>query len=274
MKKAVNMNIGNLRVEVYSGNSTIKLKRASVKITRHFCHSKEIKKPAVFSASTGLLGFVIFKDIPLDVYKVEISGKWYEPTISKNTSVHIPGKDPVGHFVKPNNLAKIQYPKVAPWMSTAMKELGQKEVPGKKSNPQIMEYFKASKFWGKDDSGSENAWCASFTSWVMKQHSYAKPKSAYRAKSWLNFGKTLSKPVYGAIGIKSRVGGGHVAFVVGQSKDGKLLYMLGGNQKDEVNIRSYDKSIWEKFVVPTDYDAKNDLLPVYNKEAKAAGRED
>jgi len=176
--------------------------------------------------------------------------------------------------VKPNNLAKIKYPKVAPWMITAMNELGQREISGIRANPKILEYFKASRFWGKDDSGSKNAWCASFTSWVMEQHGYTVPKDAYRAKSWGNFGKSVDKPTYGAIGVKSRSGGGHVAFVVGQSRDGKLLYMLGGNQNDEVNIRSYDKNLWEDFFVPIDYDAKNDLLPIYNKNVDAAGRED
>lgn len=162
----------------------------------------------------------------------------------------------------------------APWMQTARKELGQKEVTGVKANPQILEYFKSSKFWGKDDTGEANAWCGSFTAWVMQQHGYTLPANAFRAKSWENFGKSISSPVYGAIGIKSRTGGGHVAFVVGQSGDGKYLYMLGGNQSDEVNISRYAKNVWNKFVVPADYDSTHDSLPIYNKSASDAGRED
>jgi hypothetical protein len=49
--------------------------------------------------------------------------------------------------------------------------------------------FKASKFWGTDDSGGKNAWCASFVAWVMKKNSYAMVENAFRAKAWTSFGK-------------------------------------------------------------------------------------
>ena len=159
-------------------------------------------------------------------------------------------------------------------MKTALQELGQKEESGSKANQRILEYFKSSKFWGKDDSGGANAWCASFTSWVMQQHKHTPPENAFRAKAWENFGKVIEKPVYGAIGIKSRAGGGHVAFVMGQSADGQYLYMLGGNQSDEVNISRYARNVWSKFVVPSAYDVTLDTLPVYNKTAISADRED
>ena len=159
------------------------------------------------------------------------------------------------------------------WMKTAYEELGEKEVAGKKANPKILQYFKSSKFWGTDDSGGANAWCASFISWVMKQHGYQPPPNAFRAKSWSGFGKTVTLPTYGSIGIKSRKGGGHVAFVVGKSSDAKTLYMLGGNQDDEVNIRSYDKNVWTTFVLPSDYDASLDTLPIYTKNANESGSE-
>jgi len=273
MKKIADKSIGNLTVEVYDGNSVIKIKNALVKITGHYKAPGHFKKPVSFSANTGLLGSVKFADIPLDMYKVEVSRKWYEPTIVKDISAKIPGKDPVGHFVKPNNLAGIKYSEVAPWVITAMKEIGQKEVPGPKANPKILEYHKASRFERNDDSGGENAWCAAYVSWVMIQHGYTPPKFAMRALSWMNFGKAVTTPTFGAIGIKKRRGGGHVAFVVGQSRDGKLLYMLGGNQDDQVNVHYYKKDEWIKFVVPSDYNTKYDSLPVYNKNAHAAGKE-
>lgn len=89
-----------------------------------------------------------------------------------------------------------------PWMVTAFKEVGQAEVSGKKANPRILEYFKASKFWGTDDSGGKNAWCASFVAWVMKKNGYAAVENAFRAKAWTGFGKKIKDPVYGAIGVK------------------------------------------------------------------------
>ncbi|MBO0155285.1 TIGR02594 family protein, partial [Vibrio parahaemolyticus] len=76
-------------------------------------------------------------------------------------------------------------------------------------------------------------------------------KEAYRAKEWKGFGKNISEPIHGALGIKSRKGGGHVAFVVGKSPDGRHLYMLGGNQSNQVNIAKYSIDVWDKFVVPS-----------------------
>lgn len=170
-----------------------------------------------------------------------------------------------------NVFLKINY--AAPWMRTALLEAGEKEVKGQKANPRILEYFKSANFWGADDSGGANAWCASFVSWVMEQHHYLPPAAAYRAKAWAQFGKKVSAPVYGAIGIKSRQGGGHVAFVVGKSSDGKHLYMLGGNQGDEVNVSRYKRDLWDTFVMPEKYNAIKDTLPVYSRAAAQAGSE-
>lgn len=161
----------------------------------------------------------------------------------------------------------------APWMQTAEQELGQKEVAGSKANPRILEYFKSSKFWGKDDTGKDNAWCASFVSWVMEKHGHTPPAAAFRAKEWANFGKKIERPIYGAIGVKSRKGGGHVAFVMGKNSDGSKLYMLGGNQGDEVNVSEYAADVWETFVVPTHYDVSRETLPVYTKLSVKAGKE-
>lgn len=159
------------------------------------------------------------------------------------------------------------------WMKTALAEVGENEVAGVKANPQILEYFKASKFWGSDDSGGQNAWCGSFVAWVMQQNNIEPVKNAFRAKEWANFGKSITKPVYGAIGIKSRQGGGHVAFVVGQSPDGNYLYMLGGNQSNSVNVAKYNKDVWDSFVVPSNFDATSASLPIYTQKSSIAGNE-
>lgn len=159
------------------------------------------------------------------------------------------------------------------WMKTAIAEVGEAEVPGIKANPQILEYFKASKFWGSDDSGGQNAWCGSFVAWVMQQNNMEPVKNAFRAKEWVSFGKPISKPIYGAIGIKSRKGGGHVAFVVGQSADGNYLYMLGGNQSNSVNVSKYKKDVWDNFVVPSNFDTSSSNLPIYTQKSSVAGSE-
>jgi uncharacterized protein (TIGR02594 family) len=174
-----------------------------------------------------------------------------------------------------NKLINIAKFKSAPWMLTASGELGQTEIHGKRANPQIMRYFSASRFWGKDDSGAENAWCASFVAWVMKQHGYEPVAHAYRALSWMSFGKAIDKPVMGSIAIKKRGrGGGHVGFVVGQSSTGKYLFILGGNQGDSVSIARYPANIWEAFVVPSQFDLSLSSLPIYTQSANVASSEE
>ena len=160
----------------------------------------------------------------------------------------------------------------APWIDTAQAEVGQREVAGAKSNPRIMEYHNAAGYWAKDDTGGKNAWCGSFVSWVMKKHGHTPPANAFRAKEWATFGQSLKKPAYGAIGVKSRQGGGHVAFVVGQSRDGKHFYMLGGNQGDAVNVSRYPVGAWNAFVFPPGA-TPSETLPVYQGVAEEAGSE-
>lgn len=162
----------------------------------------------------------------------------------------------------------------ARWMKTAIGEIGVAEVNGSTSaNPRILEYFKASKFWGDDDSGAKNAWCGSFAAWVMKENGYEPVSKAFRAKEWKSFGKKVSDPVYGALGIKSRKGGGHVSFVMGRNKLGTKLFMLGGNQDDKVQVSAYPRDVWDAFVVPTDFDNAKSRLPVHTSAADACGKE-
>jgi uncharacterized protein (TIGR02594 family) len=170
--------------------------------------------------------------------------------------------------------AKDKHTKNAPWMKTALGEIGVAEKAGMhKANPRILEYFKASKFWGKDDTGAKNAWCGSFVAWVMKKNNIKPVAKAFRAKEWKKFGTKIDKPVYGAIGIKSRKGGGHVAFIVGKSEDGKKYFMLGGNQDDKVQISKYPKKVWDTFVFPPNHDATKGELPVHKGKTSKAGKE-
>jgi uncharacterized protein (TIGR02594 family) len=106
----------------------------------------------------------------------------------------------------------------------------------------------------------------------LLRHGFIPPKDAFRAKEWLNFGDRIAKPVYGAVGIKMRKGGGHVSFVVGQSEDGLSYYMLGGNQKDAVRVSKYPASVWSGFVFPRGA-VSSGTLPIYTGVAAHAGSE-
>ena len=88
-------------------------------------------------------------------------------------------------------------------------------------------------------------WCGDYVETAIKK---SLPKEAftgalaenpYWARNWLAFG-VATKPVYGAIAVFQREGGGgHVGFLVGE--DATDYYVLGGNQTNAVNISRIDK---------------------------------
>jgi len=157
--------------------------------------------------------------------------------------------------------------KTAIWVDLAKKELGVKEIKGEKHNPRILEYHSVAGGFSTD----EVPWCGSFVAFIMLKTGFKLPKYPARAKSWLNFGKSSVVPVYGSIAVKSRKGGGHVCFVIGQSNDGKYLFCLGGNQNDEVNIRKYPKNVFLDFRIPENYIGKG--LPIITKKIKKGNKE-
>lgn len=135
----------------------------------------------------------------------------------------------------------------APWMTVAMKEIGQREILGAQHNPRIIEYHATTTLRATTD---EVAWCASFVNWCLKQANIIGTNSA-RAASWLNWGQ-LTNVRGGAIAViynpqaansSLTVSGNHVAFLVQETSTHYLL--LGGNQSNQVKISSYPKSAWQ-----------------------------
>ncbi|HEY8272143.1 MAG TPA: TIGR02594 family protein [Pseudobdellovibrionaceae bacterium] len=124
-----------------------------------------------------------------------------------------------------------------PWLITALQEYGVQEIAGVKNNPRVIEYAAETSLAAKEDSV---AWCASFVTWCLETCDYKSTKSA-RARSYLDYGIKLEKPIPGCIVVYDRGGGmGHVHFYL-YSKDGKE-YGCGGNQQDGVNVSGYDKA--------------------------------
>jgi uncharacterized protein (TIGR02594 family) len=160
-----------------------------------------------------------------------------------------------------------------PWVGTAISQLGIKEFPGIKANPEVMKYHKAAKYGTNNDSADGDAWCGSFIAWVMSENGFTPPKIAVRASEWKKFGKMINKPIFGAIGFKFRSGGGHVGFVIGQSYDGNDLYILGGNQGNQVRISKYPKNIWAAFIIPEKVNTTLSTLPFYSGHSSKRGSE-
>lgn len=137
------------------------------------------------------------------------------------------------------------------WMAIARAELGVHEegLPGV-HNQRIIEYHSKTSLGASTD---ETPWCSSFVNWVMDQAGYHGTNSAL-AKSWLDWGTTLSEPEEGAIVvIKKKSGGGdqatgsstgyHVAFFV--SKTSSYIRLLGGNQSDQVKYSNFSLSSYD-----------------------------
>ncbi len=135
----------------------------------------------------------------------------------------------------------------APWVKIAEQEIGTKEISGGKHTKQILEYHKSVKL--PIIPTDEVPWCGSFIGWVMKQKGYTPPANAFRALSWAKWGVNVKQPIYGAIAVKTRKGGGHVGIVVGKKGSTHLL-ILGGNQADSVKISTYRKSVFSTFRYP------------------------
>lgn len=127
------------------------------------------------------------------------------------------------------------------WMPIAQSYQGQKEIRGAKDNPVIVNYFDAvGHGWVKDD---ETPWCAAFVGAVLAEAGLAHTGSL-AARSYLKWGKRVSDPKYGDIVVfwRGKKSGwqGHVGFYIKEDKT--HVYVLGGNQRNAVNVSRYSKS--------------------------------
>lgn len=136
----------------------------------------------------------------------------------------------------------MQWPTPMPkWLDHAFRHRGLKEVKGLKHSPIIIGWLKELKAWWSED---ETPWCGTFVAHCLEEAGFAIAKHWYRAKDWLNYGTAVSlqEIPFGAICVKGRKGGGHVFFAVAKSPDGSIIYGLGGNQSDCVNITSFKRN--------------------------------
>ena len=132
--------------------------------------------------------------------------------------------------------------------------LGEKEIKGKLANEKIKELYA--------DAGhptvvsDEVPWCAAYVGACLVRAN--KPSTGtLLARDYLNYGKSLGKkPKVHSIGIMRRGTSsweGHVGFVT--DFNDSHVWLLGGNQRDSVNVTKYPRSQFLGFVEPKEEEA-------------------
>lgn len=155
------------------------------------------------------------------------------------------------------------------WLVEARKHLGVTEVKGSLHRAEILQMWKDIKRSGiKDD---ETPWCAAFVG-AMLERSGVRSTRFESAKSYLQWGRTLSEPVLGCVVVFTREGGGHVGFLVGKDAAGNLL-ILGGNQSDQVNIRAFPVSRVTGYRYPLELPLPTAQVPVLASGGVVSKRE-
>ncbi len=144
------------------------------------------------------------------------------------------------------------------WLAEAKKHIGTKEIHGVNHNPLILSMWKTIKRGGiKTD---EVPWCAAFVGFCLENVGIVSSRFE-SAKSYLDWGVAQSTPCVGSIVVFTRDGGGHVGFVVGKTAGGALL-VLGGNQGNEVNVRSFPLDRVSGYRWPSAVPMNTDPLPI------------
>ena len=162
------------------------------------------------------------------------------------------------------------------WLTEARKHIGQKEIPGKESNPWIVSLWhklkgsEVFKWLGSDDSSAP--WCGSFCAFCVSSAGHSLPQHWYRAKAWLDWGVKLEAPTVGCIVVYERKGGGHVGFVVGKDQNENIM-TLGGNQKDQVSIAPFSRERVAGYRWPPDTVIAIAPLPIVGSDGKVSTTE-
>jgi uncharacterized protein (TIGR02594 family) len=154
-----------------------------------------------------------------------------------------------------------------PWITVAKSYLGEREVHGKNHNPKIVDIWKAARIKDivKDD---ETPWCAAFVSAALERAGVTSKQTGW-AKGYLDWGLALKEPVPGCVVVFTRKGGGHVGFVLGVDK-AKNLMVLGGNQDDAVNVKSFGRKNVVGYRWPKNHPLPMDVkLPLMGAAAAA-----
>ncbi|WP_421671276.1 LysM peptidoglycan-binding domain-containing protein [Rahnella sp. EDr1-12] len=149
----------------------------------------------------------------------------------------------------------------APWMKVALAEARRWAGKREEDITRVVNYHKEVDVNLNSLVGDSNPWCASFVNYCLVNSEPRFPKSNQPARA-LSFSsdarfKKLEQPVFGAIAVYGRNGGGHVCFVYALSErvNGNVI-VLGGNQDDQINFVDRSNRKLVGYFVPIQYQAQ------------------
>lgn len=126
-------------------------------------------------------------------------------------------------------------------LKIAFLELGVKQQKEGGKEPRILEYFQKTGF--KEITNDKVPWCAAFLNWVLFKAGQQGTESNL-ARSFLPIGEPIDKPQLGDIVVLWRdhpdSWKGHAGLFLIEDPD--EIYILGGNQDQQVSIKAYPKS--------------------------------
>jgi len=160
---------------------------------------------------------------------------------------------------------KTHLPPMSRALAIAMSQYGITEWTGIEHNPEVMKYFQEiGHNWVKDD---ETAWCAAFVNWVLLKAGI-KGTGKLNAKSFLELGvdNNLEDAMSGDVIVLERGKPGdpygHVGFLV--HYDDHYIWLLGGNQGNQVNIAKYSRKAFLSARILQDPEPENPSFPAIN----------
>jgi len=157
-----------------------------------------------------------------------------------------------------------------PWIEWSITQMGLRETKGPVHTKEIVQYWRDIRRGGiKDD---ETPWCAAFVGAALENCGIVSTRFE-GARSYLTWGQKLDAPAVGCVVVISRDADPqvqHVAFVIGQDAQGRLL-CLGGNHNDEVNVAAFARKRGIAFRWPPGHPLPTKTLPQL-AAAQPAGR--
>lgn len=127
----------------------------------------------------------------------------------------------------------------------ALKTYNLRETPGPGNTQSILDMADEIGGWIASWYESDaTPWCGLWMAAIAKRAGKAVDlKNPLAALSWSEWGDPAPRlsgfglqPELGDVCVFTRKGGGHVGLYVGETRSGRFLYILGGNQGDAVSI--------------------------------------